>query len=344
MKLAMPTAQNKIRTAARSRCLFCDSQGVLLYQDLADGLFDVPGLWNIRKCPRDGCEMLWLDPSPVQEDLHIAYENYFTHVSTGMPSFVPRLREWLYGCYKGANSWLAAIVGLSESQKQIRLMFLGDLKCGRVLDVGCGDGGFLHLMSKAGWSVEGLDFDPKAIESAKVKYGLELRHGDLPSAGFQEGAFDAVTMSHVIEHVPDPVSLLAEARRVLKPGGRLVVTTPNSRSLGHEKFGRFWIGLDAPRHLNIFNLPALRECARRAGFDQIEVSSTAARADIILGGSYAIRRFHRHHDRPQINILRSAMCVWLQLREFAALKNNKERGEEAALICVKSGHETAGRS
>lgn len=331
-----PIPKQTIRTLTRSRCLFCDSEGEVLYKDLEDGLFDAPGVWNIRRCQRTACGILWLDPAPVEEDLHIAYETYFTHVTAGGPTFIPRLRALLYRCYKAVSGGLASVVGLSKSQEQIRLMFLGDLKGGKVLDVGCGDGGFLNLMRKSGWSVEGLDFDAKAIESAKAKYGLHLRHGDLHGAKFAGNTFDAVTMSHVIEHVPDPVALLTEARRVLKPNGRLVITTPNSRSFGHERFQRYWVGLDAPRHLNIFNLPTLRECARRAGFERIEVSSTAANADIVIGGSYSIRRFHQFHDRPQINILRSIKCAWLQYREFFSLRGNPEHGEEAVLICEKT--------
>lgn len=332
----MPTQEKQFRTIARSRCIFCDSEGEVLYRDMIDGLFGAPGTWSIRRCPKKSCGILWLDPAPVEADLHIAYETYFTHVPEGASAFIPRLRALLYSYYKALNSGLASIVGLRKSQEQIRMMFLGDIKRGKVLDVGCGDGGFLNLMSKAGWSVDGLDFDAKAIESAKIQYGLQLRHGDLHGAKYPDNTFDAVTMSHVIEHVPDPVSLLAEAKRVLKPGGRLVVTTPNNRSFGHEKLQRYWVGLDVPRHLNIFTLSTLRECAKCAGFEQIEATSTAANADIVFGGSYSIRHFHKHHNRPQINLLRSIKCAFLQHREFSLLKENPESGEEAVLICIKN--------
>jgi SAM-dependent methyltransferase len=168
---------------------------------------------------------------------------------------------------------------------------------------------------------------------------LALRQGDLQSARFDDNSFDAATLSHVIEHVPDPVALLREIGRILKPGGRLVVTTPNSKSLGHGWFQRYWIGLDPPRHLNIFTLSALRECANRAGLHVVETKSTAANADIVLGGSYSICHFHQQADRsaprPQINIARSIRCAWLQYREYFSLMRNPECGEEAVLICAK---------
>ena len=70
-------------------------------------------------------------------------------------------------------------------------------------------------------------------------------------------SFDAVIMSHVIEHVPQPRELLAECARLLKLGGRLVMLTPNAESFGLDYYGRCWRGLEPPRHLQIFSQPAL---------------------------------------------------------------------------------------
>jgi 2-polyprenyl-3-methyl-5-hydroxy-6-metoxy-1,4-benzoquinol methylase len=218
-------------------------------------------------------------------------------------------------------------------------MFIDDLKPGKILDVGCGDGAFLNLMRGRGWSVEGVDVDAKAVARAKAKYGLELRCSNLRAAGFPHDTFDAITLSHVIEHVPDPPGLLAEMARVLKPGGRLVATTPNIRSRGHKTFQRDWRGLEPPRHLNIFSLNALRECARRAGLEVVETTSTAANADIIAGGSFFIRHFNQRLDRnaplPKINLVRALRSMLFQYAEFFSLRNDPHAGEEAVLICGK---------
>lgn len=334
---------HQVRTKAKPRCIMCGSGGEVLYEKLVDGLFGAPGEWCLKKCSQPTCGLLWLDPSPITEDLPILYRSYFTHEGENEnQSLASRLRPALYGLYKGIKYIPSSIAGLSKAQEEIRCMFLNELKPGKVLDVGCGDGKFLNLMRRLNWEVYGLDFDPKAIESAKSKYGLDLHTGDLQSANFPDNNFDAVTLSHVIEHVPDPIELLKEVRRVLKPGGRLSVTTPNAHSFGHQQFQRYWIGLDPPRHLQVFTLAALGKCAQQAGLGKVRTFSTAANADIVIGGSYSIRKFHKTGGRnlasTEVNLFRSIKSGWLQYVEFFSLGKYPERGEEAVLTCTKELH------
>ncbi len=82
--------------------------------------------------------------------------------------------------------------------------------------------------------------------------------------------FDVITISHVIEHAHDPLSILKASYRLLKPGGCLWIETPNIQSYSHARFGRFWRGLEPPRHLTIFNDDSLRTSLSRAGFVAVE--------------------------------------------------------------------------
>jgi ubiquinone/menaquinone biosynthesis C-methylase UbiE len=337
----MQSGQTEIRTKGRTHCLLCGSEGKELYRDLSDPYFGTPGLWRHKRCPKNDCGLVWLDPAPIEQDLHLAYQTYFTHgAEDGKPSFAARLRSSLYSIYQGAQKIPATLTGLAAAKKQMSVMFLGDLKPGKVLDVGCGDGKFLNRMKQLGWSVAGVDFDAKAVANAKSMYGLDLHRGDLASAKFPDNSFDAITMSHVIEHVPDPLALFAEVRRILKSGGRLVLTTPNSGSFGHEKFKQYWFGIDPPRHLNIYSLKTLRECARRVNLKVIETISTAANADIFLGGSFSIRdsENHRTDAHPRPNPARILKTIALQYREHSQLRTQPDCGEEAVLICVKKGN------
>ncbi|HWY31853.1 MAG TPA: methyltransferase domain-containing protein, partial [Candidatus Acidoferrum sp.] len=187
-----------------------------------------------------------------------------------------------------------------------------------------------------------LDFDLDAIEAARRnygKYGLELLQTDLITAHFPDNSFDAVTMNHVIEHVSEPVTLLAEVKRILKPSGRLVSITPNIQSWGHAIFGECWRGLEIPRHLQIFSLPALADCAKKASFNRIEVKSSAAHADVIFGGSFTIKKAHQSGSKSrlgsEIDLLRAFRSSILQYREAMRCHSQPECGEEAVLICHK---------
>ncbi len=314
-----------------------------LLHSLKDRMFGIPGNWPFRLCNNVDCGAGWLDPAPLEADIGLLYKTYNTHRhENSQQAFLAELRSWLYRGYIAATYLPSTILGLSEARREILHMFLGDLPPGRVLDVGCGNGGFLHRMQQLGWSATGVDFDPKAIENAQTKYGqaLTLLNTDLSKAHFPDNSFDVVTMSHVIEHVPDPVALLIEARRVLKPGGRLVVTTPNIQSFGHQRFQDCWWGLDAPRHLQIFTLAALKQCAFKASFAVVNVTSSAANADTFMGGSFGFLAAKKSDSsgsgsRVEFNALRGIRSLLLQYREARLLRRDPNCGEEAVLICQK---------
>ncbi len=136
---------------------------------------------------------------------------------------------------------------------------------GRLLDLGFGSGAFLELAREGGWTVTGADPDPIVVETARER-GLDVRQGGIEAFSDQTGSFDVVTLSHVIEHVPNPQDTLKSAYNLLKPGGTLWICTPNLAGPGHRQFGRHWRGLEPPRHLVIFNRRALLKCAASLGF------------------------------------------------------------------------------
>jgi SAM-dependent methyltransferase len=309
-----------------------------LYDGLEDVLSDAPGQWCVKRCSEAACGLVWLDPFPLKEDLSQAYGTYYTHVeAAGGGSWANSVRNALYTCYSWGSSVPTKIIGLDRERQELRSMFLMGLPPGQLLDVGCGDGGFLDRMRKRGWAVRGLDFDPKAIESARMKYGLELHQGGIDEAPFPAGSFDAITMNHVIEHLPDPSGALARCLALLKPGGQLVAATPNPGSRGHEEFKNHWRGLEIPRHLHLFPPPALADCARRAGFSVLRAFSTAANADIISGASYSIRGSpnHRLPAHPAPSLPRTLKAMLFQYSEHLLMRSQPSRGEETVLICQK---------
>ena len=145
---------------------------------------------------------------------------------------------------------------------------------GRVLDVGCSIGLFLHLAEERGWEGVGLEPAPRAREYASERYGLEVRPEPLAEAGLADGSFDAVALLSVLEHATDPLALLGECARVLRPGGALYAIVPNVESLACRVLGAEARTFDGRNHLVYFSAATVADAFRRAGF---EVLRTATR-------------------------------------------------------------------
>lgn len=330
-------------------CPICGATGRPLYSGLPDRLFSAPGTWSIKRCSSPACGLLWLDPMPVRADIHKAYESYYTHDSTARRSgllqdfFAAAKRGYLanrYGYHRDA-SLAVRLLGLlplvypgRAAELDLSVMWLEAGSRGRLLDVGAGSGWLVAHMRELGWDAEGIDFDARAIEAAKRR-GVSVRAGGLPEQHFADAAFDAVTMSHCIEHVHDPLDWLKEARRVLKAGGRLAIATPNNRSFAHRVFGEHWFALDPPRHLHIFNAGSLARLLDEAGFRDFRVFTSIRDANGTFIASRAIRRSGRHDMlKPQPAALR-AWGRMMQLLEAALKLFEPECGEDVVAIARK---------
>jgi SAM-dependent methyltransferase len=159
---------------------------------------------------------------------------------------------------------------------------------GRVLDVGCSKGLFLEVARAEGWDAAGVDVNRRAVEEARAR-GLDARHGELQvwhsrpgcaptaegrCATFEPASCDVVTLFDLLEHARDPRSLLAACRTVLRPGGLLVVTTPDSSGLvprlTYWLFGATlgaWGHPTPPGHLVQFSRRTLRRMLEAEGFE-----------------------------------------------------------------------------
>ncbi len=324
-----------MRDIPSSTCPLCDRTGSLLHKAVRDCLFGVPGQWDIRACTNPACGLVWLDPKPIESDLHEAYAAYYTHGEANAGTGGVGPRRWLrLVIARLERLWLGALF-LGSARAKIERMFLEDTMPGRMLEVGCGDGRLLSRMRGLGWHAEGQDLDAKAAEHARQVYGATVHVGDLVSLALPADSYDAVVMNHVIEHAHDPAALLRECKRILKPGGAFVATTPNPDSFGHRKFGAAWIGLDAPRHLHLFPLHALTAIANVAGFGQPEVWTTPARAGGLLAASSDIERRGHHRMRAGITIFQVVAAAWYQLVAGIAYRLNENSGEEAVLRARK---------
>ena len=183
-----------IRSAPSPKCIACGRSGVQLYDGLTDYLAGTPGTWRMVRCADAECGMLWLDPMPVEVDLLKAYATYHTHSRPARGAAALGLSALNSAC-KLTSRLLELGNELGRQRRRLRTMFLGTAVPGRLLDVGCGSGRFLNRMRRAGWQVQGTDFDPAVAQRVRDKYGLQIDVGDLAALRYPEGIYDAVTMS-----------------------------------------------------------------------------------------------------------------------------------------------------
>jgi 2-polyprenyl-3-methyl-5-hydroxy-6-metoxy-1,4-benzoquinol methylase len=264
-------------------CPICKSRDRrLLHKNLKDQIFFcAPGEWDLCQC--SACNSAYLDPRPTQDTIHLAYAIYYTHksfisLSHSPASGIRRLRRamangyrnWRFGTdFKPSTVFGILLAPFIPGFRQVREhegRNLPRVKQGaRLLDIGFGSGEFLDFAQHAGWKVSGADPDLKAVQ-INLQKGFDVRQGDIFAFTNHENTFDAITLSHVIEHVHDPRSVIREAFRLLKPGGVIWVETPNINSLGHKHFGPFWRGLEPPRHLVLFNWSSLQQILHDEGF------------------------------------------------------------------------------
>ncbi len=351
--------ENELVLVDVPNCPLCGTRGEPLFDEgVPDRLHDIPGLWQHARCP--SCGLIWLNPRPVETDIGRLYpKTYFTHheihpLSLGSSSFKQAIRGAVLSRFYGYHHLeprerRAAVVGrLIMFLPSFRLkamlgmdaLWIPYQENGRLLDVGCGSGRYLALMKELGWEVAGIEIDSAAAEIARSHFGIPVHVGTLYDAPFEPESFDAVVMIHVIEHVPDPVEFVRQAAHFLKPGGRMVLVTPNAKSLGARLFKKDWFPLEIPRHLVLFTPETLQLCLAQTGnFEKIVVSTPSRKARKMFYKFIVVRRTGRYQHPMEETLGRNRWIRW-KAKGFGWLEMLGNPiwswGEEIECIAIKN--------
>lgn len=328
-------------------CPLCKGPSRMLYSALQDRLYTTCGTWPLRQCITPSCGILWLAASPDDTAMLTAYDDYHTHQPHGenrKPGIYARLESEYFSRrfgYPAPDSSLAERIAsrlltsfeCRRCDFDVRAMYLPYSPGSRLLDVGAGNGDFLGRMNAMGWRGEGVETDDRAASAARM-HGLPVRTGTLMSAAYPDAWFDAITLSHVIEHVGQPAQLLAECRRILAPGGVTVIVTPNASSWAHWLYGCDWRGLEPPRHLHLFTRNALRRLANDAGLE-VRTCRSVARARFMFIESRALNRRSPINRSQHPSFLIKRWADLMEVIEWMLTLTGADMGEELHLIATK---------
>lgn len=214
---------------------------------LYDDRYGFPGSFNLWRCSK--CDHRFLAADFSDWDLRDLYTQYYPRARFDLAAWRPapelsRIRLWWGREYSGVFRWVPRGV--------------------KVLDVGCGFGESVAYHAARECEAHGIEADENILRVGE-RFGLSVRAGLFRAADFAADSFDYVTLDQVIEHSSDPLALLKDVERVLKPGGIVLLSTPNASSLMARWFGERWLHWHSPYHLQLFSARSLAVAAAAVG-------------------------------------------------------------------------------
>ena len=280
----------RMTTSGPSNCPVCDATDVRVrWRALGDRLFrTTEKRFDLAECAR--CGSRFLADIPPLEELAGYYPSDYWAGPTDQDT------------HKQAQGGLLEAYRRYVLRDHVR--FVGSVVNGlrqrgaftRMLDVGCGDGSFLEALGER--SAIGMDYSMSALRAVRAR-GFQGIRGTLSECPFADGTFSLVTAFHFLEHVHPVAPILDSIKRLLAPGGEIVLQGPNARSWQARILGRYWAGYDVPRHLINYTDLTLSEVLSKSGFEVIALNQQCARdnptafANSLVPGLYPPARLCR---------------------------------------------------
>lgn len=239
-----------------TQCAYCSCGETEPYALLDDWLCGSPGHFTMVKCAK--CGLLRQNPRPTRHIIGRYYpEEYKPFADT-------RIKDASFKVH-------IAKMGIEYGLRRRVQLIARHQPDGMLLEVGCATGLFLDAAQRLGaWQVQGIEPSAQSAEYARQTYGLDVITSSYEDTHLESQRYDVVTMWDVLEHLHEPVAAVQDVARILKPGGIFVIKVPHFESLATRFFGRYWAGLDAPRHLYVFPKSLLEGMLQQASFEILE--------------------------------------------------------------------------
>lgn len=311
-----------------STCIACAMPLETSAVDLFDTRFGIPGEWEARRCQHCGLEQL--SPIPTAARLKDLYERYY-NFGGEHDTLYTRLRERFF------SSQLHRLWAFVDGD----ISFYTRKGSGHLLDIGCNEGRGLSIYAHNGYQVEGLELNEMAATVARRK-GFTVHTISLES--FQpDTPFDVAILSNVLEHALDPLQMLQDVHRILRPGGEIWISCPNSKSWLRSWFDRYWINWHVPFHIVHFSVDTLERMLRRAGFTNVQAKQITP--SLWVAHSAIARMFARSGEpnrklRSPFLIFGLMLIARLVLFPVFFVANRRNRGD-CLIVTASAGNAVA---
>lgn len=289
----MHTDQEMSAAATYQHCPLCHSDNITEAFVGLDRMYGKAGRFPVFHC--HDCNLYFLGNKLTIEELgnfypdtYYAYEgsqhkdkkrSYFKTKELELRRRVEQKAFAIFLGYPSPEDSSFLVTFLAKRKKKKFEQLPPYTESGHLLDVGCGGGTYLSAMRKLGWNVEGVEPGHSGCEACRAQ-NIQVHEGTLEDANLPSESFDFIRFEHVLEHVPEPLPTLKEAKRILKPGGTIRVMVPNMRSIPARWFGTYWYHLDTPRHLFWFSADTITLLAKETGLKISRISVETDHSDI----------------------------------------------------------------
>lgn len=201
-----------------------------------------------------------------------------------------------------------------------------------ILDIGTGNGSLLTRLFRIGYTnLTGID---PFIAESKDYGAVKILKKNVFEVTEQ---YDLVMMHHSLEHMFEPKKVLKQLHSIIKTGGKLLIRIPVMGNYGWEKYGTYWCGVDAPRHIFIPSEKALRYMLDEAGF-QVERFEYDSSDYVIWSSEQYLKGMALHDPKSQMINPKESMFSKVQIKEFRRtmqIENEKGNGDTAAIYLTK---------
>jgi len=245
---------------------------VLVGKDL---IHSIPGTFNVVRCRT--CGLMRTSPRPTPETIGAYYpDNYGPYLGTQVVRIEQNRRRF------------SSLRAIAKRLFILKSNCLPSLEPGRMLEIGCASGGFMHEMAKKGWEVEGVEFSPKAAEAARA-LGYAVHTGGVESAPSPKEPYDLIVGWMVLEHLHEPVFALRKLHDWAKPGATLAISVPNAGTWQFRLFLNKWYPLQLPTHLTHFTPETARMVLAKGGWVVSQVHFQRVLADPIASLGHVLQ-------------------------------------------------------